>query len=74
VFAVFVGRVFLTTLSSFSRLHAGIITSFKLINIPEAAHNQVLFSSRPNVKEEKVWLREIIKHQCPSMGAARAGS
>ena len=25
-------------LPEFSRLHAGIITSFKLINIPEAAH------------------------------------
>ena len=38
VFAVFVGRTLLTILSSFSRLHADIITSFKLINIPEAAY------------------------------------
>jgi len=76
VFAVFVGRTFLTTLSSFSRLHADIITSFKLINIPKAAYKNPFkcdyeigqqrcytmftrpFSSRPNVKEEKVWLRE----------------
>ena len=84
MFAVFVGRALLTTLSFFSRLHADIITSFKLINIPEAAYKNPFkcdygigqqrcytvqrcytgtmftrpFSSRPNVKEEKVWLRE----------------
>jgi len=38
VFTVFVDRTFLTTLSSFLKLHFGVITSFKLINIPEAAH------------------------------------
>ena len=60
----------------FSRLHADIITSFKLINIPEVAHKNPFkcdmgqansdailcspdpFSSRPNVKEEKICLRE----------------
>ena len=63
-----------TTLSSFSRLHSGIITSFKLINIPDAAHknpfkydmgqakSDAILCSPPNVKEEKVWLRETMLH------------
>ena len=71
-----VGRTFFTTLSSFSGLHASIVMSFKLINIPETTHKNPFkcdygigqqrcytmftrpFSSRPNVKEENVWLRE----------------